>query len=95
MAPKELLALRLLLDNPRGLFGSELVHLSAGIIGRGTVYALLERMVDSGNVREFEEPATSSYSLPRTRHFITDAGKTAYMLFLKEQRLCMDAKKAP
>lgn len=89
MAPKELLALRLLIDNPRGLYGSEFVHHSGGKLNRGTIYALLERMVDKGFVREVEEPATTSLNLARTRHIITAQGKSAYSAFLAEQGLTM------
>jgi DNA-binding PadR family transcriptional regulator len=89
MAPKELLALRLLIDNPRGLYGSQLVHLAEGKLNRGTVYMLLERMVDKGFVREVEEPGTASLQLTRTRHLITAQGKAAYRAFLEEQGLEM------
>ncbi len=89
MAPKELLALRLLIDNPVGLFGSEFVHHSEGKLNRGTVYALLERMVDKGFAREVEVPASPALNLPRTRHVITAAGKSAYNAFLQEQGLKM------
>lgn len=89
MAPKELMALRLLIDNPKGLYGSEFVHLSGGKLPRGTVYILLERMVDKGHVREVAEPATPSLQLARTRHVITAAGRAAYTGFLAEQGLAM------
>jgi DNA-binding PadR family transcriptional regulator len=89
MAPKELLALRLLIDNREGLYGSQFVHLAEGKINRGTIYSLLERMVDKGLVREVEEPQTSSLLFARTRHFITAQGISAYHAFLAEQRLQM------
>jgi DNA-binding PadR family transcriptional regulator len=74
VAPKELLALRLLMDHPKGLYASELVHLSGGKIGRGTVYTMLDRLVDKGFVREQDEAASAELQLQRTRHFITGAG---------------------
>ncbi len=77
MAPKELKALRLLIDNPRGLYGSEFVVLSEGYLGRGTIYTTLERLVEKGYVREVEEEATSAYQLQRTRHLITGQGQRA------------------
>lgn len=89
MAPKELMALRLLIDNPRGLYGSEFVHLSGGKLARGTVYILLERMVDKGFVREVSEPATAALQLARTRHIITAAGRAALNGFLAEHGLAM------
>jgi DNA-binding PadR family transcriptional regulator len=89
MAPKELLALRLLIEHPKGLYGSEFVHHSEGKLNRGTVYSLLERMVDKGFAREVEEPATATLQLARTRHLITAQGRAAYMGFLQEQGLQM------
>jgi DNA-binding PadR family transcriptional regulator len=89
MAPKELLALRLLIDHRDGLFGSEFVHHSEGKLTRGTIYSLLERMVDKGYVREVEEPGTASLQLARTRHLITASGRSAYKAFLAEQGLQM------
>lgn len=89
MAPKELMALRLLIDNPKGLYGSEFVHLSDGRLSRGTIYMLLERMVDKGFAREQAEPPTSVLQLARTRHIITAAGRSAYTGFLAEQGLAM------
>jgi DNA-binding PadR family transcriptional regulator len=77
VAPKELKALRLLMDYPRGLYGSEFVVRSEGYLGRGTIYTLLERLVDKGFVREVQEEATAEYQLPRTRHIITAAGRRA------------------
>jgi DNA-binding PadR family transcriptional regulator len=89
MAPKELLALRLLIDNSKGLYGSQFVHLSEGNLNRGTVYVMLERMIDKGFVREVEEPPTASLQLARTRHLITAQGRSAYTAFLAEQGLQM------
>jgi DNA-binding PadR family transcriptional regulator len=77
MAPKELLILRLLQDNARGLYGSELVHLSGGLLSRGGIYTLLERLVDKGMVREVDEEPTPELQLRRTRHFITGQGQRA------------------
>jgi len=82
VAPKELKALRLLMDNPLGLYGSEFVALSEGYLGRGTIYTTLERLVEKGYVSEIEEEATSSYQLARTRHKITGAGQRAVQEYL-------------
>ena len=87
MAPKELKALLLLMDHTRGLYGSEFVALSEGVLGRGTIYTLLERLVDKGFVREVEEPPTTSYQLARTRHLITAAGQKAVHEFLSTMNL--------
>ena len=77
MSPKELKALRLLIDHPKGLYGSEFVVRSDGFLGRGTIYTLLERLVEKGFVKEVAENATAEYQLPRTRHIITGAGRQA------------------
>lgn len=89
MSPTKLLALRLLIDHPKGLYGSEFVHLSGGKLNRGTVYVLLQRMTEEGWVREIEEPPTASLQLARTRHFATAPGRAAYNAFLEEQGLKM------
>ncbi len=89
MAPKELLILRLLMDNPQGLYGSEVVHLSKGGIGRGTVYSLLERMVAKDFVREVEEEPTVALQLKRTRHFATQKGTLACQNFVVSQGLAI------
>jgi DNA-binding PadR family transcriptional regulator len=87
MAPKDLKALLLLAANPSGLYGSELVSLSKGFIGRGTVYTLLGRLVERGVVRQVEEPPTASLQMMRTRHFITADGKRALQEYLAVMEL--------
>jgi DNA-binding PadR family transcriptional regulator len=77
MAPKEMKIMRLLMDNVRGLYGSELVHLSNGYLSRGSVYTLLSRLVDKGYITEIEEPPTQALMLPRTRHKITALGESS------------------
>ena len=84
MAPKDLKALRLLMDNPRGLYGSELVALSEGYLSRGTVYTLLDRLLEKGIIREGEEPPTPAFQMQRTRHFITASGQRAVLEFARE-----------
>jgi DNA-binding PadR family transcriptional regulator len=90
MAPKELLVLRLLQDNPSGLYGSELVHLSDGKVGRGTVYTLLDRLVQKGMVREQDEEPSPELQLKRTRHFITGAGQRACEEFARQHGLIIN-----
>ncbi len=77
VAPRELKALRLLIDHPNGLYGSEFVSKSDGFISRGTIYTTLERLVEKGYVREVEQEPTSEYQLRRTKHFITGLGQRA------------------
>lgn len=76
MSNNELAVLALLLDNPQGLYGSDIVRLSNGQVGRGVVYSVLETLVASESVRELEEPVAEN-GLARTRHFITEKGRRA------------------
>lgn len=72
------------MDHPEGLYGSELVDLSEGYLSRGTIYSLLDRLVDKGFVREEEEPPTRSLKIARTRHFITGLGARAVNEYAEE-----------
>ena len=90
MAPKELLALRLLMDNPHGLYASELVHQSKGALVRGTVYVLLERLSAKHHVREVAEEPTPALALRRTRYFVTPAGTRACEDFARQHGLRID-----
>jgi DNA-binding PadR family transcriptional regulator len=87
VSPKELLTLRLLIDNPKGLYGSEFVSISKGKLGRGSIYTMLDRLVDKGYVREIIDLPTSGTALPRTRHVITAKGINEYQRFLADQGL--------
>lgn len=90
MAPKDLKVLRLLMDQPRGLYGSELVALSEGYLSRGTIYTLLDRLVEKGFVREQEEAPTPSLQMARTRHFITGAGQRAVREYAREMGFAIE-----
>src|SRR5689334_16705110 len=87
VSPKDLLALRLLIDNPKGLYGSEFVSITRGKLGRGSIYTMLDRLADKGYVREIVDPPESDTALARTRHVITAGGTRAYHNFLVEQGL--------
>jgi DNA-binding PadR family transcriptional regulator len=76
--------LRLLMDKPTGLYGSELVSMSNGFLSRGTIYTLLDRLVEKGMVREIEEPATAALQMARTRHLITGQGQKAVREYAAE-----------
>jgi DNA-binding PadR family transcriptional regulator len=89
MAPKELKILRMLMDKPKGLYGSEMVALSNGVLGRGTIYTVLDRLVEKGFVREVDEPPTPALQLARTRHFITGAGQAAVYAFIRDMDLVL------
>ena len=91
MSPKELLTLRLLIDNPKGLYGSEFVSISKGKLSRASIYTMLDRLVDKGYVREIVDPPTSETAPPRTRHMITASGAREYQRFLADQGLAIQA----
>jgi DNA-binding PadR family transcriptional regulator len=95
MPPKDLKALRLLIDSPRGLYGSEMVALSEGYLTRGTVYTLLSRLVDKGFIREVEEPATAALQFKRTRHVITGAGQRAVHNYAQEMGFIVKPRSIP
>lgn len=76
MTNREVMTLQLLIEHPRGLYGSDVVRLSGGSIGTGTVYSVLERLVARGYVDEHEDRQDDG-GLPRTRHTITEAGRRA------------------
>jgi DNA-binding MarR family transcriptional regulator len=87
VSPKEQLVLRLLIDNPKGLYGSDFVAISQGKLGRGSIYTLLDRLVDKGFVRETDDPPSSDGALPRTRHAITGKGQQQYQRLLTDYGL--------
>lgn len=89
MSPKELLALRLLIDNSKGLYGSEFVAITKGNLGRASIYTMLDRLIDKGYVREIVDPPVTDGALARTRHVITAKGAREYQAFLTEQGLTM------
>lgn len=77
----EVLILNLLLENPDGCYGSELVHLSEGKLKRSSIYALLGRAETSGLIRAIEEPASATLAVPRTRYKMTAEGRKALIEF--------------
>ena len=91
MASKELLVLRLLAEHPRGLYGSEMVNLTEGALGRATIYTLLQRMVDKGFLTEVVDPPTASLSMSRTRHKLTAKGAAEFDRSLNELGLTLVA----
>ena len=87
MAPKDLKALLLLMDHPRGMYGSEMVDVSGQYLSRGTIYNVLGRLVARGLVREVRELPSVSAPLPRTRHYITGQGQRAVRDYLDNMAL--------
>lgn len=78
MSWNEMLILRLLIDNPGGLFGSDFLALSNGRLRRGSIYTMLARMVRKGYIKESHERPEAPHLTPRTRHHVSAAGYRAY-----------------
>jgi DNA-binding PadR family transcriptional regulator len=91
VSPKEQLILRFLIDNPKGLYGSEFVSISQGKLPRGSIYTMLDRLVDKGYVREVVDEPVSQTALARTRHVITSRGMREYQGFLADHGLLIQA----
>lgn len=87
MTEKQLMILRLLLDHPHGLYGSDFVDLSHGKLKRGSIYTTLDRMIADGFVSEAQDAPEAPHLAPRTRHIIAAAGHRAYYEFLSTHRL--------
>ncbi|MGH7869611.1 MAG: PadR family transcriptional regulator [Candidatus Dormibacteraceae bacterium] len=71
----ELLVLGLLRDEPRGLYGLEMVRASNGDLARGTVYVLLGRLEEKGYVRSWVKEQPDHPGLPRPRYALTAKGR--------------------
>jgi PadR family transcriptional regulator, regulatory protein PadR len=73
----ELLVLRLLRDEPAGMYGLELVDVSGGSLKRGTVYITLGRMEEKGFVKSKTTAKPNHSGLPRPIYSITALGQRA------------------
>jgi DNA-binding PadR family transcriptional regulator len=73
---KELLILRLLISQPEGMYGLELIRASDEKLKRGTVYVTLGRMEEKGFVksRVVKSNAPSHAGLPRPLYTVTAKG---------------------
>lgn len=74
-AQTELLVLRMLRDEPAGLYGLALVKASEGKIKRGTVYVTLGRLEEKGYVRSRTSADAEHPGIPRPIYKITAAGE--------------------
>lgn len=80
----ELKILTLLASAGKDLFGSELVHLSNGFVGRGTAYATFVRLEAKGFIKSSIVPASPAYQLNRPHYQITQSGVQAIEGFARE-----------
>lgn len=79
----ELKILTLLSLSASGLFASEIIHLSGGLLKRGSVYSLLQRLEAKQFVHSRVIPASSEYNLDRPLYTITTDGIEAIQSFVK------------
>ena len=76
LSPKEMMILKLLIEQRRELFGLEMVEQSRGQLKRGTVYVTLGRMEEKGLINSHkEEPRPGSRGLPRRLYLPTGQGE--------------------
>jgi DNA-binding PadR family transcriptional regulator len=74
-AQTELLILRLLSEEPKGMYGLELVKASDGKLRRGSVYVTLGRMQEKGLVVERTTADSVHSGLPRPQYRLTAHGQ--------------------
>jgi DNA-binding PadR family transcriptional regulator len=73
----ELYILGCLRDEPKGLYGLEIVKGSNGKLARGTVYVLLGRLEEKGFITASVDPQANHPGLPRRRYKLTGLGHRA------------------
>jgi len=73
----ELLALQMLRDAPRGMYGLELVKNSEGALKRGSVYVTLGRLEEKGYVQSRAQADVDHPHIPRPIYKITGLGARA------------------
>jgi|HubBroStandDraft_6_1064221.scaffolds.fasta_scaffold157273_2 DNA-binding PadR family transcriptional regulator len=80
LSGKEALVLDLLFNKATtGMYGLELVHVSANRLKRGTVYVTLSRMEEKGYVESWqEEPRPDAAGLPRRLYRVSGYGQKVY-----------------
>jgi DNA-binding PadR family transcriptional regulator len=84
---KELVALRLLRDEPAGMYGLEMVEASNGELGRAAIYVTLSRMETKGFVKRHTPLEDEHPGLPRPHYKITALGEKALRAVDAAQRV--------
>lgn len=71
----EMLVMRILQNEPRGLYGLQVVEQSDGVVKRGSVYVLLGRLEEKGFVRVLRPKSeTGLPGMPRPIYQLTGQG---------------------
>lgn len=73
----ELLVLRLLRDEPAGMYGLQLVEASDGRLKRGTVYVTLGRLEEKGFIESRTKHHAKHAGLPRPMYRLNATGERA------------------
>lgn len=73
----ELRVLRLLQDEPKGMYGLQLVESSDGTLKQGSVYVVLGRLEEKGFIRAKRNCTGGHAGLPRPLYFLTALGQRA------------------
>jgi DNA-binding PadR family transcriptional regulator len=74
-AQTELLIMRMLRDEPAGMYGLELVKASDEKLKRGTIYVTLGRMEEKGYVRSRAKADANHPGIPRPVYKLTALGE--------------------
>lgn len=79
LSEKEMLIIRLMINNKPPIYGLDLVNKSEGTLKPGTVYVTLARMEDKGYISGVtEEPRPGYKGLPRRLYRLEAKGRQAY-----------------
>lgn len=74
--------LELLVTTPKELFGLEMVDASAGELKRGTIYVILQRMLEKGLIDSKQEPRTPpEVGIPRRLYWVTGSGERVFRAY--------------
>lgn len=87
---KEAVILQLLMNEPDGMYGLEMVRESDQLT-RGTVYVTLNRMAEKGFVESRQEDRGSEGGLPKRVFTITSTGRSALRAYIASHRAVEEA----
>ena len=87
MAPNDLLVLLILWDHSKGLLVPEIIAGSGGVLPRGTIYVLLDKLAEQGLVSSNVLPPAAGYRAPRRQHAITAKGRAHVNRYLSSLNL--------
>jgi DNA-binding PadR family transcriptional regulator len=87
MAPKQLKVMMLLRGVMGGMFASQIVAASGGVLLRGTIYPLLYKLEGDGWLKSEASAPTDEYVLQRSRYWMTVEGEHHLSTFLDSMGL--------